>query len=276
MTSGDQARESTMTPDDDGNPREAKLQQELDKLKWSSFQAEKYKQAKERAEELLVQEKRADAELEEMRDQHRELLGTIQLQAAECNSNEGEFERLRRREAELEEQLYMASQQNAQLGSHANHKQKINYLKKLKDESNRLVDELKHAKARAKQLEAQLRGGHAFEDFLGAGGPGLHESFAVQSLRGASSAALRRRSPSGGRRDEESNHSLALRRSHQQARAAERAVVDCEHLRSLVQQALPPEEEETSAAARLRHLRELAERPPRAAADGQASDASPH
>ena len=97
---------------------------------------------------------RLDAEAEDLRAQNAQLLESLRGGQQELDISFSELKRLREREDAYESSMQKLSERSAELGGHANHKQKIKHLESLKQDNISLRDELKRFKQRAAQLEA--------------------------------------------------------------------------------------------------------------------------
>eukprot|EP00927_Polykrikos_kofoidii_P040853 TRINITY_DN34848_c0_g1_i1.p1 TRINITY_DN34848_c0_g1~~TRINITY_DN34848_c0_g1_i1.p1 ORF type:complete len:663 (+),score=107.69 TRINITY_DN34848_c0_g1_i1:81-2069(+) len=105
-------------------------------------------------------------ELEDLRAQNYELALTVQHFKHECDLVESENRSLNETAAIFAGRLEMVEGQNAELIGHANHRQKIKYTMKLKEENAQLRSDVRKARQRAAQLEAICRQGDGFVDLL--------------------------------------------------------------------------------------------------------------
>eukprot|EP00913_Durusdinium_trenchii_P009213 g8661.t1 len=136
---------------------------------------------------------RLDTECEELQEQNAQVLLTLQQQQQDLQVALAESRRLSEREAAYEKDLLNVSERNAELGGHANPKQKIKHLMAIKDENQSLriqipkdplalvlllllrvtrgarnlsepqFQELKRCRQRTAQLEGQVRAAQFFE-----------------------------------------------------------------------------------------------------------------
>lgn len=99
----------------------------------------------------------------ELRLQNRELCLSLRQFKQDCELLESENLSLKEALTCMEEDLHRVSDQHAQLVGHVNHRQKIRYTMKLKEEINRLCAELKKARQRIVQLEVSKESESLFE-----------------------------------------------------------------------------------------------------------------
>ncbi|CAE7513280.1 unnamed protein product [Symbiodinium natans] len=99
----------------------------------------------------------------ELRLQNRELCLSLRQFKQDCEMLEAENLSLKEALACMEEDLHRVSDQHAQLVGHVNHRQKIRYTMKLKEEINRLHGDLKKARQRIVQLEVNKESDSLFE-----------------------------------------------------------------------------------------------------------------
>lgn len=104
-----------------------------------------------------------DQECEDLREQNKEVLLSLQLQQQDLQMAMAETRRLSEREAAYESEMLRASERSAELGGHSNPKQKIKHLMAVKEENQALRQELKRSRQVAVQLEVQLRTAHVFD-----------------------------------------------------------------------------------------------------------------
>mmetsp|Transcript_649 Transcript_649/g.1553 ORF Transcript_649/g.1553 Transcript_649/m.1553 type:complete len:609 (+) Transcript_649:48-1874(+) len=159
-----------------------------------------------------LQEEVPDIDLQEegleprqLRLQNRELVLTIRQLQQDCEFLQGERKSLAETSAIWEEKLGRAEGREAKLAGHTNHKQKIRYTMKLKEENVTLREDLKKARRRCLQLETGKRG------------DGAPDTLAALLVGGSSSR--------GRGREEEEN-------------VMERVMVDVQHLQALIRQAV--------------------------------------
>ncbi|CAK9107243.1 Uncharacterized protein SCF082_LOCUS49926 [Durusdinium trenchii] len=115
-------------------------------------------QGNDAAWEWLMEQGQGAQELDlpegsELRLQNRELCLSLRQFKQDCELLESENLSLKEAVACMEEDLHRVSDQHARLVGHVNHRQKIRYTMKLKEEINRLCVELKRARQRIVQLE---------------------------------------------------------------------------------------------------------------------------
>mmetsp|Transcript_18101 Transcript_18101/g.32830 ORF Transcript_18101/g.32830 Transcript_18101/m.32830 type:complete len:484 (-) Transcript_18101:87-1538(-) len=173
------------------NEEVSRMKSELDKKQWAHKQAQHYKKSFEGAEEKLKEmKKEADAwrskyeakdvdeerlkrqeelvqELEGERKaehhQNRELALEVQHLQQEVAAMESMNRDLKEKEEILEQELQSYTETAAECAGHTNHKQKIRYTIKLKDDNARLRDEVVRMRQQMVQLEASRRGESLFE-----------------------------------------------------------------------------------------------------------------
>mmetsp|Transcript_117219 Transcript_117219/g.338897 ORF Transcript_117219/g.338897 Transcript_117219/m.338897 type:complete len:390 (+) Transcript_117219:319-1488(+) len=134
--------------------------------------------AKLKAEREAIQEGAApnrDEENQELLAQNRELMLTIQMFKQECETLNAENKTLRESVSAFEENLDRVTSQNAKLLGHSNHRQKIHYTFKLKEENGKLRDELRKTQQKLLQMQGNRRG----QDLVAAFAP-----FSVESRQG--------------------------------------------------------------------------------------------
>lgn len=123
-----------------------------------------------------------DDENQELLSQNRELALTLQLFKQDCELLSAENKSLHESLAAFEANLDRVTSQNAKLLGHSNHRQKIHYTFKLKEENGRLREELRRAQHKVLQLEGSRRGqdirGPAFSGSFAEGRPGGSEIWA--------------------------------------------------------------------------------------------------
>merc|ERR1712139_373414 len=95
---------------------------------------------------------------EDLRRRNRELLATVEQLTQEGETMGAENRSLRQTLQTFEEDMERVADQNAKLVGHVNHKQKIKYTMKLKEENMRLHDDNKRIRTEYRALEASKRG----------------------------------------------------------------------------------------------------------------------
>jgi FtsZ-binding cell division protein ZapB len=241
---------------------------ELEKLSFARKEASMFKAAKLRAEESMREMKldldhwRAKAEsLDAMEDRTRRLCEDIACFEQECadlrsqnhelsltmhqfkDENEllmGENSCLKQSAAMFEGDLERVTGENAKLIGHVNHKQKIHYTMRMKEEMNQVRTELKRARQRIVQLELSKKDG-TFLDALSSASHAVGIADTPLPVRGrptpATTPARALRSRSGGKSgvSEEQGALVDLRRRcHLQECSMERMSANFQHLVSLV------------------------------------------
>lgn len=181
--------------------------------------------------------------------QNRELLFTVQQFKQDCEMLEAENASLRDTVATFEESLERVTGQHAKLIGHVNHKQKIKYTIKLKEENAHLRDELKKSRKLQLSSEANKHGG-------------LLEALPSLATLSQTCAAQRQRSP--GVRPVDAWIAQGL--SQTQQSLIEAISLDFLHLRALIERAVSPTE---SSASRNCDMGTLLQRLRRVVADGR-------
>jgi len=241
---------------------------ELEKMSFAKKEASMFKAAKIRAEEVMKELKldldhwRAKAEsLDAVEDRTRRLCEDIACFEQECadlrqqnhdlsltmhqfkDENEmlvGENSCLKQSAAMFEGDLERVTGENAKLIGHVNHKQKIHYTMRMKEEINQVRTELKRARQRIVQLELSKKDG-TFLDALSSASHACGIAETSGPARGrptpATTPARALRSRSGGKNGipEEPSALVDLRRRcHLQECSMERMSSNFQHLVSLV------------------------------------------
>jgi hypothetical protein len=106
-----------------------------------------------------------DNELEALAAQNRELLCSLEQAHQERLLAKAEAERLLEREKTYEKDFLKMSERNAELGGHANQKQKIKHLMQIKEDNFKLQENTKIIQRRLMQTQAQLRSEKLFDFF---------------------------------------------------------------------------------------------------------------
>uniref|UniRef100_A0A7S1FH99 Hyaluronan-mediated motility receptor C-terminal domain-containing protein n=1 Tax=Noctiluca scintillans TaxID=2966 RepID=A0A7S1FH99_NOCSC len=241
---------------------------ELEKMSFAKKEASMFKAAKIRAEEVMKELKldldhwRAKAEsLDAVEDRTRRLCEDIACFEQECadlrqqnhdlsltmhqfkDENEmlvGENSCLKQSAAMFEGDLERVTGENAKLIGHVNHKQKIHYTMRMKEEINQVRTELKRARQRIVQLELSKKDG-TFLDALSSASHACGIAETPGPARGrptpATTPARALRSRSGGKNgipEEQSALVDLRRRCHLQECSMERMSSNFQHLVSLV------------------------------------------
>jgi len=232
--------------------------------------------SRERLQDVCVQVSHdipsgCDDENQELLSQNRELALTLQLFKQDCELLSAENKSLHESLAAFEANLDRVTSQNAKLLGHSNHRQKIHYTFKLKEENGRLREELRRAQHKVLQLEGSRRG----QDLVDALAPfsaeprqGRRSAPNLAALATAPAAAPARQAkrraegPEAQRPAEE-----AQRRCRAQERILERVSLDFRHFTALIERAVSDEAPGAcgDAAALLARLRSSVANGPRAA-----------
>jgi len=206
---------------------------------------------------------RLDQENEKLKDQNRQVLVSLQMQQQDLQIALAETRRLSEREAAYERDVLQLSERSAELGGHANPKQKIKHLVSVKEENQSLRQELKRGKQVIAQLEGQLRAAQFFET---AASQPMNEPSTAPQLRPRTPSrrtaqpqqpmtpgrppastpgpvktpAGSESTPAPDDRSEHLRHEKAehLRHARAHRRASERAANEYQHLYALVERAL--------------------------------------
>eukprot|EP00930_Biecheleria_cincta_P029400 TRINITY_DN20467_c0_g1_i1.p1 TRINITY_DN20467_c0_g1~~TRINITY_DN20467_c0_g1_i1.p1 ORF type:complete len:853 (-),score=245.78 TRINITY_DN20467_c0_g1_i1:174-2732(-) len=225
----------------------------------------------------------------ELRLQNRELCLSLRQFKQDCEHLEAENVSLKRAVSAAEGDLDRISDQHAQLMGHVNHRQKIRYTMKLKEEMNRLSAELKKARQKILQLEVSKECDGLFDALAAVVGTDHRKSAhcrlssAMQTTpRGPAARPARRMASSvggvglrsisspqqGGAATEGLGDALRLqeaeRRCEMQQHALERISIDFQHLKALIERAVMLADTEqrygihgSSFAVLLQHLRDI-------------------
>ena len=181
----------------------------------------------------------------ELRLQNRELCLSLRQFKQDCELLESENLSLKEALACMEDDLHRVSDQHAQLVGHVNHRQKIRYTMKLKEEINRLCSELKKARQRIVQLEVSKESESLFEALASLVGSPLPTRTKRPGSRG--SFVLPRRASAGsgmkmkvGNKGDDAD--LRLAEAEQlcmlQQSALDRISMDFQHLKALIERAV--------------------------------------
>lgn len=176
----------------------------------------------------------------ELRLQNRELCLSLRQFKQDCELLESENLSLKEALTCMEEDLHRVSDQHAQLVGHVNHRQKIRYTMKLKEEINRLCSELKKARQRIVQLEVSKESESLFEALASVVGTPLAPRPKRPAPR-ASPVMPHRRAAVGsklkGNKGDDSD--LRLAEAEQlcmlQQSALDRISMDFQHLKALIE-----------------------------------------
>eukprot|EP00930_Biecheleria_cincta_P073918 TRINITY_DN61178_c0_g1_i1.p1 TRINITY_DN61178_c0_g1~~TRINITY_DN61178_c0_g1_i1.p1 ORF type:complete len:565 (-),score=133.14 TRINITY_DN61178_c0_g1_i1:11-1705(-) len=186
----------------------------------------------------------------ELLQRNRELLLTIEQFKQDCEAAERENASLRDTVASFEQSLERVAGENAQLMGHVNHKQKIRYTMKLKDENLRLREELRQAKHKAATRDATSSRCEGLFEALAAAAAFARDS---TTAAGHSPAAATQKTASparagAGRLSSSSGSSrvdaplACLLRCEEQERVLESVRLDFLHLRTLIERAVSGED----------------------------------
>lgn len=209
-----------------------------------------------------IQDLPEDAEL---RLQNRELCLSLRQFKMDCELLEAENLSLKEAVNIVEQDLHNVSDQHAQLIGHVNHRQKIRYTMKLKDENNRLCMELKKARQRIIHLEVNRETESLLEALASLGSllgrdrspppsarceksvttPQTSRSYVKSSVRKSPvstnishPARALKGSPAYQDFEDQIRLEEAERRAEFQQRALERISVDFQHLKALMERAV--------------------------------------
>jgi len=199
----------------------------------------------------------------ELRLQNRELCLSLRQFKQDCEHLEAENVSLKQAVSAAEGDLDRISDQHAQLMGHVNHRQKIRYTMKLKEDMNRLSAELKKARQKILQLEVSKECEGLFDALASVVGTDhrksahCRRSAAMQTTpRGPAARPARRMAGSvgciglrsnlspqqGGAATEDLGDSLRMqeaeRRCEMQQHALERISIDFQHLKALIERAV--------------------------------------
>lgn len=169
---------------------------------------------------------RLDEENQHLCMQNKEILLSLQAHQQDLQFSLAENKRLSERENAYENDMRKLGDRNAELAGHNNHKQKIKHVAALKEDNDKMRQQLKSANQRAALLQSQLRAANFFE----ATKPTDPDSSKhTPSTPGQRHTGCQQPTQEG---TEQLRHARAHRR------ASERAVNEYEHLFTLVQRAL--------------------------------------
>lgn len=215
-----QAKQSTI---DALLAEQQRLQADADKSKWAQQQSELFSKAKDLAEEQLKQTKveaenwktkleavsfdegrarqrEEDLKLlqregDELSRQNQELLASVRDLTEAMDALKSENAGFRDSDELLREQLDGEAHRNAEMAGHANHKQKIRYVVKLRSENLQFREELTKARQRIMQLEvrwdAQVTRGAIERPPAGVSGEGDRDQSPPPSLASGWTSAQR-------------------------------------------------------------------------------------
>ncbi|CAJ1457310.1 unnamed protein product [Effrenium voratum] len=173
----------------------------------------------------------------ELRLQNRELCLSLRQFKQDCELLESENLSLKEALGCMEDDLHRVSDQHAQLVGHVNHRQKIRYTMKLKEEINRLCGELKKARQRIVQLEVSKESDSLFDALASVVGE-------RPKPRGARLSVRPRRAPGKttsrvpGTPDGEARLAEAEQLCMLQQSALDRISMDFQHLKALIERAV--------------------------------------
>eukprot|EP00933_Yihiella_yeosuensis_P060592 TRINITY_DN63340_c0_g1_i1.p1 TRINITY_DN63340_c0_g1~~TRINITY_DN63340_c0_g1_i1.p1 ORF type:complete len:855 (+),score=263.82 TRINITY_DN63340_c0_g1_i1:60-2624(+) len=224
--------------------------QELSELSQELKQQEKeVAEAKSMVDRLQRQSedlKALEKDCEEQREQNVELMESIQAYQKDLKELEIDNQALREAEAERDGNLDREMGRQAQNNGHNNHKQKIQYLKQLKEENLSLREELKKAKQTITKMDVNSRGeivSNAVSTTRNhrsstGGADACPEAKPVR--RSSLTSQVYYPSRTGSSSAEGSNYTTeeAMRRINLKERELERVKADYHHLRSLVERAV--------------------------------------
>jgi len=194
---------------------------------------------------------RLGEECDKIAGEKHELVLSLQQLQQELQIALAETKRLRERESAYEEDVLRISERSAELGGHANPKQKIKHLLSVKEENQALRQDLKRARQHAAQVEAQLRVAHfldpaASEPGSARGRTSCHKPPPLQpSTPGRTTPTpkvsrdrIMTASPDSRADVSQRDRAEAARAVRMHQRAAERAAAEYQHLALLVERAL--------------------------------------
>jgi len=169
---------------------------------------------------------RLDEENQHLCTQNKEILLSLQAHQQDLQFALAEHKRLTERENAYENDMRKLGDRNAELAGHNNHKQKIKHVAALKEDNDKMRQQLKSANQRAAILQSQLRAANFFEATKQADPDSSKHTPSTPSQR----------LTGGQQHTQEGAEQLRHARAHR--RASERAVNEYEHLFALVQGAL--------------------------------------
>jgi len=200
-----------------------------------------------------------DEEVASCQEQSKGLLLTLRTMEQDWEMVSAENNSLKASLCEFEAALDGAANDNAKLASHSNHKQKLQYVAKIKEENSGLKQDLMKAHQRLAQFEAGQRGSSLLEALAafggGSGGVTAEQSVCGQSVcstrgceprtpnpKGAASQAARTphrpdsRGPQSARRGSATEVENCQNCAFHE-RASERTIVDFQHFLTLIERA---------------------------------------
>mmetsp|Transcript_108120 Transcript_108120/g.187658 ORF Transcript_108120/g.187658 Transcript_108120/m.187658 type:complete len:1584 (-) Transcript_108120:39-4790(-) len=228
------------------------------------------------------QDKAHSGEVEEFREQCRELMETVNQFRQQQESLMMENKSLKENLSLFEDDLEKVSDRHAQLIGHVNPKQKIRYTLKLKDEKNELRSELNKTRSRLAQLECARRSESLFEALASLGYGSVHgpvggspqpvparrhqhstpprvvghgllsPEHSISSRTPRRNARSLRGGASVGGESDTGDHRLYLseRQCQMQERTLERLTTDFQHIVALIEKAVVADEASTGVVGR--------------------------
>merc|ERR1719353_1703391 len=203
-----------------------------------------------------------DRESEDVLSQNKGLLQTVQLVRQEHEQTAADNETLKRLLEEFEADLENTKHENAELASHNNHKQKVKYHMKIKEDKEALQKEVANLRHKLQQFETGHRGSSLLQALMNFGG-GNNDPLGEMSVCGQSVCSTRvqeprtpnpkgsatgvktprtQRTPSQGplsaRRGQTNVEAEPCRNCALQERASQRTIVDFQHFVALMERAV--------------------------------------
>lgn len=230
------------------------LKQELEQSRQKIQALEIDRQKLSELEDLA--EKR-DTEAASFLTQHKELTMTISRLTQDWEHTEAEKNSLQETLAEYEADLEHEKHENAKQMGHANHKQKVQYHIKVKDENMQLKKDIVELRQRLSQFEAGQRGSSLLEALAAFGGsgnggagelsvsapsvtPARHEPRTPNPKGSSQSAARTPRRPNSAGPAPRRGQAVEVENCQRcaiQERATERTIMDFQHVISLIERA---------------------------------------
>merc|ERR1719506_1930435 len=203
-----------------------------------------------------------DRESEDCLNQSQGLLQTVQLVRQEYEQTETENKSLKKLLEEFEADLENTKHENAELASHNNHKQKVKYHMKIKEDKEALQKEVANLRHKLQQFETGHRGSSLLQALMNFGG-GNNDPLGEMSVCGQSVCSTRvqeprtpnpkgsatgvktprtQRTPSQGplsaRRGQTNVEAEPCRNCALQERASQRTIIDFQHFVALMERAV--------------------------------------
>jgi hypothetical protein len=197
-----------------------------------------------------------DQEAEKQLEQNKQLTASMQNVEHDWEVAHTENKSLREILGDFEVDLENTKEENAKLAGHTNHKQKVKYHLKVKEENTQLKQQVSELRQRVSQYESGKRGSSLLEALAsfggGAGGPG-ELSVCGQSVCSTRGQEPRTPNPKGPPRTPRRPNSagpqsargrgsmeadLACPSCALQQRATERTIVDFQHVVTLIERAV--------------------------------------